>query len=71
MRFLRPGVVLALSCAATGCAGLGQSCTALGLTPGSPEYQRCEAASASRQTAGISGAVDAIRTIDVRGRGAR
>ena len=68
MRFIGLGV-LVLAVLAGGCGAPLQSCKSLGLLPGSPEYQRCAAAQAERRDAATRGAVDTMRSLDVRGLG--
>jgi hypothetical protein len=66
MRFIELGIVL-LAAIVGGCGAPLQSCTSIGLLPGTPEYQRCEAAQATRRDAATRGAVDTLRSLDVRG----
>jgi hypothetical protein len=42
-----------------------------GLSPGTPEFQRCQAAKADRQAAATRGAVETIRSLDAMQPGLR
>jgi hypothetical protein len=66
MRLVSLGVIL-LASALAGCGAPLQSCASIGLLPGTPEYQRCEAAQASRRDAATRGAVETLRSLDMRG----
>jgi hypothetical protein len=52
-----------------GCGGgsdrLSEACEDLGLTPGTPQFQRCYNAKLARQRAGERSAIDTIRSVDV------
>jgi hypothetical protein len=65
MRVTGIGVVL-LALSVAGCGMPFQSCSSIGFLPGSPEYQRCEAAQASRRDAATRGAVETLRSLDLR-----
>jgi hypothetical protein len=66
MRSILLGIVL-LAAGLAGCGAPLQSCSSIGFVPGTPEYQRCAAAQAARQDAATRGAVETLRSIDVRG----
>lgn len=66
MRAILLGVVL-LAASLWGCGAPLQSCGSIGFLPGTPEYQRCAAAQAARRDAATRGAVETLRSIDVRG----
>ena len=64
MRFLLLGWLALLF----GCGGpdrLSEACEDLGLTPGTPQFQRCYNAKLARQKSGERSAIDTIRAIDV------
>lgn len=64
MRFLLLGWLALLM----GCGGqnrLSEACEDLGLTPGTPQFQRCYNAKVARQRAGERSALDTVRAIDV------
>ena len=67
MRGFRVAIAMVLAAPASACGGLGPSCTEWGLTPGTPEFARCQAAKAEREAAGTRGAVEALRAIDAMG----
>lgn len=51
-----------------GCGGpdrLSDACEELGLTPGTPQFQRCYNAKLARQKSGERSAIDTVRSIDV------
>jgi hypothetical protein len=53
-----------------GCAGPGpltQSCEEFGLSPGTPQYQKCQDAKASRQISGTRSAIDTLHAVDAIG----
>ena len=66
MRLIGLGVVL-LSALTGGCGVPLQNCDSIGFLPGSPEYQRCKAAQAERRDAGTRGAVETLRSLEMRG----
>jgi hypothetical protein len=64
MRFLFLGWLALLM----GCGGrdrLSEACEDLGLTPGTPQFERCYNAKLARQRAGERSALDTIRATDV------
>jgi hypothetical protein len=69
-RLLRLGAALSLAAAAS-CGRPGRPCQEFGLAPGTPEFQRCEAARAERESSATRGAVEMIRSIDAMRPGLR
>ena len=65
MHVLRLAAALSLAVAAGACAPLGQrACRDVGLSPGTPEFQRCQAAKDAREAAATRGAMEMIRSLD-------
>ena len=66
MRLLSLGTAsLSLALAAAACAPAGrQACREFGLAPGTPEFQRCQAAKQAREAAATRGAMEMIRSLD-------
>jgi len=65
MRLLSLGAALLLAVAAAACAPAGQqACREFGLAPGTPEFQRCQAAKQARAAAATRGAIEMIRSLD-------
>ena len=71
MHLLRLGMAFSLAIAAAACALPGQSCREFGLSPGTPEFQRCQEAKAGREAAATRGAVEMIRSLDAMQPGLR
>jgi len=71
MRLLPMGALLCLAAAIAACGTLAQSCGEFGLSPGTPEFQRCQAAKAGREAAATRGAVEMIRSLDAMQPGLR
>jgi hypothetical protein len=72
MHLLRLAGAVSLAVAAAACAPPGpQACQVFGLSPGTPEFQRCQAAKADRQAAATRGAVETIRSLDAMQPGLR
>ena len=71
MRLLPVGILLSVAAATAACGTLAQSCQEFGLSPGTPEYQRCQGARAGREAAATRGAVDMVRSLDAMRPGLR
>lgn len=63
MHLLRLGAALSVAFAAAACALPGQQ-ACQGLSPGMPEFQRCQAAKEAREAAATRGAVEMMRSLD-------
>ena len=67
---MRVGLIVLAGGLLLGCAGPGpfaQSCDEFGLTPGTPQYQKCQNAKASREVSGTRSAVDTLHAVDAIG----
>lgn len=65
MHLLSLGSALSLALAAAACVPAGQqACREFGLSPGTPEFQRCQAAKEARAAAATRGAMEMIRSLD-------
>jgi hypothetical protein len=65
MRLLGLGTALSLAAVTAACAPAGQqACREFGLSPGTPEFQRCQAAKEARGAAATRGAMEMIRSLD-------
>ena len=71
MDLFRLAAAVSLAVAVAACALPGQACQEYGLSPGTPEYQRCQAAKAGREAAATRGAVEMIRSLDAMHPGLR
>lgn len=71
MRLVPVGFLFALAAATAACGSLGQSCQEFGLSPGTPEFHRCQAAKSGREASATRGAVEMIRSLDAMRPGLR